>query len=282
MLNTVSQPPSPSGGDTQGYRQSDSGKEHGDSQSLPKTVVASLVGPVRTQAETQHPIASKPEYESHWYTSPDWWIAGLTLGLFIATAGLWLFTYKLWKTTARAVTDSAEGLELANKTFLATHRPRIRVRNINVRQVGNNVVDVDGRIRLPSVGATLSGQFYIANIGDDDATILDAHILFVARARPIPMERPYEGQDGNLSVPSALIPPGGSFPILFSHPLNVQEITTDTFINDRDIPIYAMGWVEYKDTAKRTRRTAFCRRYYERDGSARFIAIDDPDYEHEE
>jgi hypothetical protein len=41
-----------------------------------------------------------------------------------------------------------------------------------------------------------------------------------------------------------------------------------------------MGWINYADDLGFVRRTAFCRRFNPESG--RFVAVDDPDYEHAE
>lgn len=46
--------------------------------------------------------------------------------------------------------------------------------------------------------------------------------------------------------------------------------------------IFFMGWIEYLDDNGTKRRTAFCREFLERGGSARFYPVGDPDYEYEE
>jgi hypothetical protein len=54
-------------------------------------------------------LLDRPE----WYAKPDWWIAGFTAALFVATTGLWVFTAMLWHTTRRAVTGGEEAIKAA-------------------------------------------------------------------------------------------------------------------------------------------------------------------------
>src|SRR6185437_10531726 len=49
-------------------------------------------------------------------------IAGFTIVLALSTIGLWLSTRHLWEVTKAAV-------DLANKEFLSSHRPRMRLKH---------------------------------------------------------------------------------------------------------------------------------------------------------
>ena len=57
--------------------------------------------------------AGKADGDGPWYYKSDWWIAGSTFALFLATSGLWFYTARLWRTTARAVEDGRRGIEAA-------------------------------------------------------------------------------------------------------------------------------------------------------------------------
>jgi hypothetical protein len=174
-------------------------------------------------------------------------------------------------------------IQLGREEFNATHRPRLRVRNIDVRHVGGiDVCATDGKIEVPGIGEPLGGQFYVSNIGDAEARLREAHMMFYARSGPLPMSRPYEGQDGNLLVPKGWLAPGGSVPLIFSQPLICADRTTDTFIDPLQTDLYALGWIEYEDRAGNRRRTAFARAY--NTGMWRFHPPQhaSPDYESED
>jgi len=132
-----------------------------------------------------------------------------------------------------------------------------------------------------SPGEKLQGQFYVANIGDAESRIAEAYLTFWTSRDPLPMERPYEGKNGNLVVRQNWIAPGSSIPVTFDEPLETPDKMDSSFVNETMQVIFAMGWVEYEDRAGNTRRTAYCRSYDSR--TRRFIrGIDDPDYESED
>jgi len=201
-------------------------------------------------------------------------IADYTLWVMAFTAGLvfvgGLQGFLIWRQ-----------IRLARDEFNATHRPRLSIRNIDVKSAGIDVL-IWGDIRSPAPNDIFSGQFYVANRGDASARITDAYLCFWTSRQGLPMSRPYEGEDGNLGITSIWIEPGASVPILFSTPFIASDISDNTFVDARRQTIFAMGWVEYIDQAGHIRRSAFCRPY---DSSKRrFMRSEesDPDYEHEE
>ena len=108
-----SDPPGPSGGNTQGEHKAAPAEKHGDSNYTINTAPNAPIL-VKIQHTQEHgPVSAKTESERSWYATPDWWVAGFTGLLFGATAGLWIFTALLWGTTKQAVTDAANiGVEV--------------------------------------------------------------------------------------------------------------------------------------------------------------------------
>ena len=89
------------------------------------------------------------------------------------------------------------------------------------------------------------------------------------------MERPYEGENGNIPI-MQILNPGESIPIAFtSEPMNVdhQGVMLGTY------SVYIMGWIEYRDDLKINRRLNFCRQYDPTKG--RFFPVADTDYENQ-
>ena len=193
--------------------------------------------------------------------------------------------YTLWLTlftAALAVTGIAQWTFISRE-FDATHRPRLRVRNINVKSIGGSSVNVaGGRVHLPSLHDVFSGQFYVANMGTSEARIRDGYLMFFATRVPLPMARPYEGEDGNLMMPRGWFPPGGSVPVLFDQALTSVYRLGDSFIDENKTAIYALGWIEYENRRGRLWRTAFCREYDPGLWRFRRDREPDPDYESEE
>jgi hypothetical protein len=215
-----------------------------------------------------------PPHEGFWEGTTTDPVAAYTLLLAVLTAALVGTGIAQWIMIGRQV-------RLARDEFNATHRPRLSVRNIDVKSAGIDVL-VWGDIRSPAPNEIFSGQFYISNKGDANARITDAYLCFWTSREGLPMSRPYEGENGNLGVTTIWIEPGASVPILFSTQLIASDIKDDTFVDARQQTIFAMGWVEYMDQAGRSRRSAFCRPYVS--SKRRFMhgEENDPDYEHEE
>lgn len=169
-----------------------------------------------------------------------------------------------------------QSIRLAEAEFVATHRPRLRVRNV---VVGDRPGD-DGQI-LPS-GIPLTGQFYCANVGDTEATVTESGCWVCLRSGDLPMRRPYEGATGNAPIAKlTTIKAGVSVPGVFGS--DERILSTDesnAIIDGRGLTLWVLGWIEYRDAEATPRRTTFCRRFDPE--KRRFVRVDDPDYEHEE
>jgi hypothetical protein len=134
-------------------------------------------------------------------------------------------------------------------------------------------------------GFPIMGQFYVANIGDTDATIKDSFCMVEWRFGGLPMRRPYEGKKGNNPV-SGIIRPGDPKTVTFASG-KVLDVDPDDILDPkgagplrRELSLYVMGWIEYADELGFVRHMAFCRWFspvlnY-------FKPSDNPDYEHEE
>ena len=80
-----------------------------------------------TAAATVKSSSAEPALGDYWYTKPDWWVAGFTGALVVATVGLWIFTALLWRVTskstdlaARAASDAERSIEAALESARAT------------------------------------------------------------------------------------------------------------------------------------------------------------------
>jgi hypothetical protein len=111
-----SRPPSPGDRQTQGQHQAAAAQEHSGAQAAQSN--PQHPAPLcQKQPVDQCPVAPKPQPEGGWYASPDWWVAGFTGALFIATLGLWIFTGLMWWATRLAVADAGEGTRIANEAL---------------------------------------------------------------------------------------------------------------------------------------------------------------------
>ena len=157
---------------------------------------------------------------------------------------------------------------LTDIQFAVTHHPRLKVRNVVIKGP------------LFQAGQQVLGQFYVSNYGDTDAKIVESHWQLEWNLNGLPMERPYEGNNGNSPIlPGTILKAHTSLPALFH--------TFDRYPNIKppgsgDSHAFFMGWVEYLDANKLRHRMAFCREYIQRDGTDRFYPVEDPDYYSEE
>ncbi len=134
-------------------------------------------------------------------------------------------------------------------------------------------------------GFPISGQFYVANVGDSRATITASLSMVYWSENPLPMRRPYEGRKVN-GAAGGIIEAGAAQTGVFASDEVLGVIHSAIFSPEevaplvRETALFVMGWIEYRDTRKVSRRTAFCRRFDR--GIGRYIAVKDPDYEHAE
>lgn len=99
-------------------RPSDAAKKHSDGEPDNRgTEERPLI--VQIQPQHHNEVAADAKPERHWYDDPEWWTAWFTLGLFISTTALWIFTWKLWNTTKDAVAGEQNALKVASDTAKA-------------------------------------------------------------------------------------------------------------------------------------------------------------------
>jgi len=193
----------------------------------------------------------------------DWVLAVSTVFLTVFTGLLFFFTYRLWQATQGT-------LKLARDEFIKSHRPRLIVRNVVLKKPSNS-----GHGYLTATD-TPSGQFYVENIGDTEATITGSHAIWFTTKTGLPMQRPYEGGDNNNKVALIQLEPGMSMPGFFDSDRWQWDYPKADGVDP--YAHFVMGWVSYKDAAGAGYRMAFCRNWD--DQAQRFRPVDDPDYEH--
>lgn len=214
-------------------------------------------------------------------------LALFTYRLYRVTAGLWDAARKQSEdikqsiAVAKETADTAKiEAETARQSIIMTHRPRIRVRNVVVRQPN----PIHGVIPpLFAQGTYVTGQFDIANVGGTQAKIVETCCQVYWSDKGLPMERPYEGEGPQMPQPvqqNIILQAGEPYTALFQSAKLMNEKAPLIMQGSNNWRIYIMGWIVYEDAIGIKRRTAFCRVYRIADG--RFFAVDDTDYEHEE
>lgn len=200
------------------------------------------------------------------------WIAGDAAGFFTAvlcvvTGILAWFTYALYRTTANlavktmeasdaSIKVAVEAAALARAEFIASHRPRMTVREFSYTDSS----------REDSIRWTL------ANVGGSKAIIRDvrARILLAMDDVELP---PVDYSRCEEVITMAAFEPGG---------LDSQVTLRfmPNFRHDGAKSLYVFGHILYADEMERGFQTAFIRRY-ERSRD-RFVTVNDPDYDHED
>jgi len=188
-------------------------------------------------------------------------------------------TRKIAEATISNTEAAIKQASLLETSFVFTHRPKLIVRNVVIRRGV-----ADGNADPFYENARIGGQFYLQNVGDSRATITESGCWVVWKKNDapligLPMERPYEGKNGNNPAPAGTsLLPGVTLTITFqSDDFLTHEAQR---VREGNWPLYVMGWVEYKDDVGTERRMAFCRRY---DGTKRrFVVEKDPDYDRAE
>ncbi len=107
-----SQPPSASGGNTQGEHQPSTDQDRSEgptAQNMRKPPPTFIGG--RTTDKPK--IAAQPQEQREWYADPNWWVAGFTGALFLATSGLWGVTGLMWCATRRVLIDNRRVLKVS-------------------------------------------------------------------------------------------------------------------------------------------------------------------------
>jgi hypothetical protein len=201
-------------------------------------------------------------------------IAGFTIVLAVSTIGLWLSTKHLWETTRSAV-------ELANREFASTHRPRMRLKHAWFTD------QTAWRLNGP-----LEINLDFVNIGNTNARItwINYQSLIIPAGQRLPQRPPYdefihEATRITRFRSDADLPSG----VTLARPvcdgiLDPQEVHDILWGARR---LFLIGTIEYWDSAG-LRQTAFCRRFtYQTyppavDDMGRFEVETDPDYEYED
>ena len=223
---------------------------------------------VNAAGATHVVIDSLPHEDKSGYVS-----IGITFALAVIGAITFIEVRRQAIETAKAAKAAAASASAMREELILTQRPRIIVRNFYLT-TGNATHPVAEGI---TTGEIPSGQFYAVNVGGTDATIVEWHCQALIGSI-LPMKRPYEGQIGIQE--NRKMPPGSPHTFQFQRhgePIDQKEFD---FVMAGTKVLYVIGWIGYQDELRIYRRTAFCRRYDL--GLRRFIAVDNPDYEHAE
>jgi hypothetical protein len=180
----------------------------------------------------------------------------------VATIFIAVFTIVLARVTGRQARLSREAINLARSEFIATHRPRIVLKEVSF---------VDSQI-----------HYMLVNTGDTKATVIESWIfdelVFEQAIRPLRSS----GHDDL----ERLTFEGGEVRDLIYRPVNAAYMMTPNLkgigTDDRppmiDARVYFTGAILYSDDAGICRRTVFRRQWV--DDRKGFVRLVDPDQEY--
>jgi hypothetical protein len=209
--------------------------------------------------------------------------------LFIVACVYTYFAWGLWAeisastlVTSRQVEASREQSKIASETLTMQFRPRLIVRNVVVIPL------IQGdRTLLFNKNEFLKGQFDVANVGNNIARVTESFCTVHWQKGPLPMIRPYQERDANDPISKGTVIKGGEWgtvDFISERPLDIDhaELGTSGFegLTPRVWHLWIMGWIEYDDRLGFGRQISFCRVYDS--ATDRFVAVEDPDYEHED
>jgi hypothetical protein len=198
------------------------------------------------------------------------------------TVILGVSTIFLWSATRRAANATQTLADLTGREFIATYRPRLRVRNVRLQHsVPPNLQPLD----LIATGQRVRGQIDIVNTGETEARIIESHCdVHWSNNFILPVNQPHETTHPNNFAKLPVLVSGGA--------IAPEFLSTDLMGNDAKSynaatgghRVHVYGWIRYTDSRKVKRLTAFCRRYEVPEGKSfpRFSKVDDPDYEYED
>jgi hypothetical protein len=223
-------------------------------------------------------------------------IAAATIVLVVVTAFLAVYTGLLWRATKRLAEDAqrnstrqAEEMkeslriaalqaETASKSFIATHRPRLVVRQVgHIEYVG-----------LPA--SEIAIRYAVHNVGDSQARIIgiSENVWLPTSTENLPSVPPYKP----ITPKNVVLNSGDWLAFEYKPPLDVQEqlgfqlgflgqvAPSAKEVSSNAEPILFLGNVVYMNEAGNLRTTAFLRRYNAATG--RFDPINHPDYEYQD
>jgi hypothetical protein len=230
------------------------------------------------------------------------WLALFTGVLAVSTIGLWIVS---WRAGIKQAHDMRDSIAAANKMaevadkqflitglqtdiqkkqhavgrleFLATHRPKLRVRHVSVV-----TADHTGH---PTIffnhGSGVKGGLAVVNVGGTKATIIESRYRIFFSKTGLPVSAPYDESFHELLLPEQVLDIGEScaIPIADTIVMDPSKVDELRAFENGGWKIYVMGQIRYQDEGGHDRFMGFCR---ERGSGGRFRAVDDLDYEYED
>jgi hypothetical protein len=196
--------------------------------------------------------------------------------LILIAAGIYTYFALLqWRVIGRQA-------DIAEKTLALSNRPRLRVRSCFIT---NWDMDADDKIFV---------HFKVVNYGGSDAHLTDSNLTIwlthVSSVPDLPMLPPYDitNPQNRIARPGTVFRAGEPFFHSRAEPVSEQNNFAAVAGHLR---LYIIGYLTYRGSIGNTYTTAFCRRLQTElkdiEGGktlvpAKFIPVDNPDYEYED
>lgn len=216
-------------------------------------------------------VRAKPQDEERWYRQPEWWVALFTGLLFIATAGLWYFTYRLWRSTTQVVRDEQAALMIATESARAGRDSADALPTLETGYVFLIITqhEADFRAMLVDKNKIAIPPFHVAfnfvNHGKTPVILQEISVGVRRLAGDLPESA--WADEPRWSIASRVMPSSAH---LSSTPLtaNDREPMTEAIadqINAGALFVYFFGCVCYEDIFGNDCETEFCWRYSRND-----------------
>lgn len=186
--------------------------------------------------------------------------------------------------TMKAATAARDSADTAQRTYIASHRPKLTIRFV---MLINEIAEA-GDMQM-------SGSFQVFNVGDSAAKIRASYSEVIFGDSLPPRSTSYSESMGELSGEIELLS-GQSQTISFptGEPRRLEQdermAIRRRLADARTNPItatnwpwnnlFVVGWIKYVDESGKTRKTGFCRKYDFL--TKRFAVCNDYDYEYED
>ncbi|MFZ6767520.1 hypothetical protein ACO0LM_10575 [Undibacterium sp. Di26W] len=212
-------------------------------------------------------VKAKKESDLVCYT---FWLMIFTALLFSVTFLLWFATYRLSRdarsTGDRQASDMNRSLEIAENSvklardeFIASHRPKLILRDATSKQ---------------DMGAPIFVRYIIANIGESDATIVTGalSVHFFKGYQFGPDNLP-ELNNGDSNIDPLVIKAGEQYSLQYNASIGwASNNDTGTIFSEGEYGLFFSGQIVYADSRGTQRRTGFRRKYIS--GQHRFLTTE--------
>jgi len=182
----------------------------------------------------------------------------------IATVFIAAFTITLWRATSAQGRLTLKAIELGNKEFIATHRPKIVARNFGI--LGDEEIPGGKQIQF----------FFVAhNIGETRASVIEVRsgTLILKKDEKIPSNVSFPFREKfNFRLES------GEREIFSGNGGGTPNSTESMGIFAGELVLLCLGVIVYTDDNGTQRETGFCRRFRSREND--WDVIHNSDYEY--